>query len=151
MMKIVMPFPEREEEITLATRMLGTDAPEAVFESGAVDPVLGGGELDNMRAALADVVARDELVRYAVDIVRKTRSHENILVGAGPRATQSLLLASRAAAAMESRDFVTPDDVRSMAFGVLDHRIVLRPEAEIEGVRTQEVLDAIFREIAVPR
>jgi MoxR-like ATPase len=151
MMKIVMPFPERDEEISLATRMLGADAPEAVFESGAVDPVLAGGELDKMRAALADVVARAELVSYAVDIVRKTRSHENILAGAGPRATQSLLLASRAAAAMEGRDFVTPDDVRSMAFGVLDHRVVLRPEAEIEGVRTQEVLDAIFREIPVPR
>ena len=53
--------------------------------------------------------------------------------------------------AREGRDFVTPDDVRAMAFGVLDHRIVLRPEAEIEGVRTQEVLEAIFHEIPVPR
>jgi len=151
MMKIVMPFPEREEEFSLASRMLGNDAPEAVFERGSVQPVLGGGELERMRVALADVDAREELVRYAVDFVRKTRSHENILVGAGPRATQSLLLASRAAAAMEGRDFVTPDDVRSMAFCVLDHRIILRPEAEIEGLRTQEVLDSIFREVPVPR
>jgi MoxR-like ATPase len=151
MMKIAMSFPEREEEVSLASRMLGTEAPEAVFESGAVEPVLGAGELDRMREALADVAAREELVRYAVDIVRKTRELESILVGAGPRATQSLLLASRAAAAIEGRDFVTPDDVRAMAFGVLDHRIVLRPESEIEGVRTQEVLEAIFKEIAVPR
>jgi MoxR-like ATPase len=151
MMKIAMSFPEREEEISLASRMLGADAPEAVFESGAVEPVLGAGELGRMREALADVAAREELVRYAVDIVRKTRTHESILVGAGPRATQSLLLASRAAAAIEGRDFVTPDDVRAMAFGVLDHRIVLRPESEIEGVRTQEVLETIFREIVVPR
>jgi MoxR-like ATPase len=151
MMKIAMSFPEREEEVSLASRMLGTEAPEAVFESGAVEPVLGAGELDRMRDALADVAAREELVRYAVDIVRKTRAHESILVGAGPRATQSLLLASRAAAAIEGRDFVTPDDVRAMAFGVLDHRIVLRPESEIEGVRTQEVLEAIFKEIPVPR
>ncbi len=151
MMKIAMSFPEREEEVSLASRMLGTEAPEAVFESGAVEPVLGAGELDRMREALADVAAREELVRYAVDIVRKTREHESIMVGAGPRATQSLLLASRAAAAIEGRDFVTPDDVRAMAFGVLDHRIVLRPESEIEGVRTQEVLEAIFKEIPVPR
>ena len=151
MMKIAMSFPEREEEVSLASRMLGMEAPEAVFESGAVEPVLGAGELDRMREALADVAAREELVRYAVDIVRKTRAHESILVGAGPRATQSLLLASRAAAAIEGRDFVTPDDVRAMAFGVLDHRIVLRPESEIEGVRTQEVLEAIFKEIPVPR
>jgi MoxR-like ATPase len=138
MMKIVMSFPERDEEISLATRMLGAEAPEVLFEN-------------RMRDALADVAAREELVRYAVDVVRKTREHQSILVGAGPRATQSLLLASRAAAALEGRDFVTPDDVRSMAFGVLDHRIVLRPESEIEGVRTQEVLTAIFREIPVPR
>jgi MoxR-like ATPase len=151
MMKIAMSFPEREEEVSLASRMLGTEAPEAVFESGAVEPVLGAGELDRMREALADVAAREELIRYAVDIVRKTRAHESILVGAGPRATQSLLLASRAAAAIEGRDFVTPDDVRAMAFGVLDHRIVLRPESEIEGVCTQEVLEAIFKEIPVPR
>jgi MoxR-like ATPase len=151
MMKIAMSFPEREEEVSLASRMLGTEAPEAVFESGAVEAVLGAGELDRMREALADVAAREELVRYAVDIVRKTRAHESILVGAGPRATQSLLLASRAAAAIEGRDFVTPDDVRAMAFGVLDHRIVLRPESEIEGVRTQEVLEAIFKAIPVPR
>jgi len=151
MMKIAMSFPEREEEISLASRMLGTEAPEALFERGAVEPVLGAGELDRMREALTDVAAREELVRYAVDIVRKTRAHESILVGAGPRATQSLLLASRAAAAIEGRDFVTPDDVRAMAFGVLDHRIVLRPESEIEGVRTQEVLEAIFKEIPVPR
>ena len=151
MMKIVMSFPERDEEISLATRMLGAEAPEALFERGVVEPVLAAGELDRMRDALADVAAREELVRYAVDIVRTTREHQSILVGAGPRATQSLLLASRAAAALEGRDFVTPDDVRSMAFGVLDHRIVLRPESEIEGVRTQEVLDAIFREIPVPR
>ncbi len=151
MMKIAMSFPEREEEVSLASRMLGMEAPEAVFERGAVEPVLGAGELDRMREALAEVAAREELVRYAVDIVRKTRAHESILVGAGPRATQSLLLASRATAAIEGRDFVTPDDVRAMAFGVLDHRIVLRPESEIEGVRTQEVLEAIFKEIPVPR
>jgi MoxR-like ATPase len=146
-----MSFPEREEEIMLAGRVLGPEAPEAVFESGAVAPVLAAGELDRMREALRDVAAREELVRYAVDVVRKTRAHESILVGAGPRATQSLLLASRAAAAIEGRDFVTPDDIRAMAFSVLDHRIVLRPESEIEGVRTQEVLEAIFREIPVPR
>lgn len=151
MMKIAMFFPERDEEISLASRMLGTEAPEAVFESGVVDAVLAGEELGRMRDALRDVAAREELVRYAVDIVRKTRAHESILVGGGPRATQSLLLASRAAAAMEGRDFVTPDDIRAMAFSVLDHRIVLRPESEIEGVRTQEVLEAIFREIPIPR
>jgi MoxR-like ATPase len=72
-------------------------------------------------------------------------------VGAGPRATQSLLLASRAQAAMEGRDFVVPDDVKALAFGVLEHRLVLRPEYEIEGVSVTEVITRVLERVAVPR
>jgi MoxR-like ATPase len=68
-----------------------------------------------------------------------------------PRASQSLLLASRAHAALSGRDFVTPDDVRAMALAVLEHRIILRPESEIEGVTVSEALTKILREIPVPR
>ena len=88
---------------------------------------------------------------YLVDVVRRTRSHESILVGAGPRATQSLLLASRAYAAISGRDFVTPDDIRAMAVPVLEHRLILRPEFEIEGLDEREVVQKILTEIAVPR
>ena len=151
MLKISMTWPERDEEVSLASRMLGADAPEAVLETGRVARVLGPGELAALRAALQQVAAREELVRYLVDIVRRTRTHESILMGAGPRATQALLLASRAFAALDGRDFVTPDDVRAIAPAVLEHRLILRPESEIEGVRTSEVLDRIFHEIPVPR
>jgi MoxR-like ATPase len=72
-------------------------------------------------------------------------------VGAGPRATQALLLASRANAAMTGRDFVTPDDIKSMAVPVLEHRLILRPEFEIEGLGVVEVIQKILQEIAVPR
>jgi MoxR-like ATPase len=74
-----------------------------------------------------------------------------VLVGAGPRATQALLLASRALAAIAGRDFVTPDDVREMAGPVLEHRLILRPEFEIEGLSIGEVIGKILGEIAVPR
>jgi MoxR-like ATPase len=94
---------------------------------------------------------RDELVAYLVDVVRKTRAHESVLVGAGPRATQSLLLASRAYAAIQARDFVTPDDIREMAMPVLEHRLILRPEFEIEGLGVSEVVDKILADIPVPR
>ena len=151
MLKISMPWPEREEEILLAERMLAADSPEAVLERGDVEQVLGTEELAALRAALGAVIAREELVKYLVDIVRRTRTHESVLLGAGPRATQSMLLASRAYAALDGRDFVTPDDVRAVAPGVLEHRLILRPESEIEGVRTGEVLDKIFHEIPVPR
>jgi len=74
-----------------------------------------------------------------------------VLVGSGPRATQSLLLASRANAALAGRDFVTPDDVKSLTEAVLGHRIVLRPEYEIEGVTIAEVIGKILEQVAVPR
>ncbi|HEY1205380.1 MAG: MoxR family ATPase [Bryobacteraceae bacterium] len=151
MMKIVMPWPERADEIGLAGRMLSGGAPEAVLEGGGVETVLREADLPVLRRALDAVVVREEIVAYLVDVVRRTREHENILVGAGPRAMQALLLSSRALAAMDGRDFVTPDDVRAVALAVLDHRLILRPEAEIEGVRTSEVVDAILHEIPVPR
>jgi len=94
---------------------------------------------------------REELVADLVDVVRKTRSHESVLVGAGPRATQSLLLASRSFAAIQNRDFVTPDDIREMAKPVLEHRLILRPEFEIEGLGVNEVVDKILADIPVPR
>ena len=86
-----------------------------------------------------------------MDIVRATRSHESVLVGAGPRATQSLIMAARAHAVLAGRDFVTPDDVKAMALPVLEHRLILRPEFEIEGLTVAEVIQQILQQIAVPR
>jgi MoxR-like ATPase len=74
-----------------------------------------------------------------------------VLVGAGPRATQALLLASRAAAAIAGRDFVTPDDVKSLTEPVIGHRLVLRPEYELEGVTISEVVTKVLEQVAVPR
>jgi MoxR-like ATPase len=91
------------------------------------------------------------LLAYLVDIVRASRAHESVLVGAGPRATQALLLASRAFAAIGGRDFVTPDDVKTMAAPVLEHRLVLRPEFEVEGVTVAEVIQKLLEQVAVPR
>jgi MoxR-like ATPase len=86
-----------------------------------------------------------------VDIVRKTRTHNSVLVGAGPRATQAILLASRVQGAISGRDFVTPDDVKEIARPVLEHRLILRPEYEIEGLTVPEVIGRIIEEVAVPR
>src|SRR5207344_3549382 len=97
------------------------------------------------------ITMREELIAYLVDIVRATRSHESVLVGAGPRATQSLIMAARAYAAMSGRDFVTPDDIKAMALPVLEHRLILRPEFEIEGLSVSEVIQSILQQVAVPR
>jgi MoxR-like ATPase len=151
MLKITMTWPEREDELALARRMLGADSPEATLARGEVQVCVRGQDLVELRACLKDVLIREELVAYLVDVIRRTRSHESVLVGAGPRATQALLLASRALAAIGGRDFVTPDDVREMAGPVLEHRLILRPEFEIEGLSIGEVIGKILGGIAVPR
>ena len=151
MVKIRMEPPARDEELELARRILSGESPEKRLADGAVKAVLGPGELARLRATLGQVLLRDELAAYAVDLVRATRGHESVLVGAGPRATQALLLGARARAAVAGRDFVTPDDVRGLAAAVLGHRLVLRPEFEIEGVTVEEVLARILDQVAVPR
>jgi len=83
--------------------------------------------------------------------VRATRSHDTVMVGAGPRATQALLLASRAFAALEGRDFVSPDDVKTMVHAVLRHRIMLGADLEIDDVTPDDVLAELARNVPAPR
>ncbi|MBX3178979.1 MAG: MoxR family ATPase [Candidatus Hydrogenedentes bacterium] len=151
LLKIRMDCPGETDEITLALRSLSAEAPERVLERDAVAPVLTGGALAGCRQALESIAVREEVLRYAVTIVRKTRAYSSILVGAGPRATQAILLASRVHAALRGRDFVTPDDIKYLAGPVLAHRIVLRPEFEIEGLTVDEVLQELLVGVAVPR
>jgi MoxR-like ATPase len=151
MLKIPMTWPAREEELSLARRSLDDHAPEAVLLRGEVHQCLSHTELSDLRGALQLVQVSDQLVEYVVEAVRRTRTDDSILVGAGPRATQALLASSRAWAALSGRDFVSPDDVRAMASPALEHRLLLRPESELEGVRTGEVLDRILHEVPVPR
>jgi MoxR-like ATPase len=151
MLKITMKPPERAEELTLAQRTMTNEAPETVLASGSVQPVIRGEDLKALRDQLAAIVVRDELIAYLVDVVRATRAHESILVGAGPRATQSLMMAARAYAAISGRDFVTPDDIKAMAVPVLEHRLILRPEFEIEGLSVAEAIGQILQQVAVPR
>jgi MoxR-like ATPase len=151
MLKITVVAPGRDEELLLAQRTMTKEAPEAMLASGAVQSVVKAEDLVALREQLGLVVLRDELIAYLVDIVRATRSHESVLVGAGPRATQSLIMAARAYAAIGGRDFVTPDDIKAMAVPVLEHRLILRPEFEIEGLTVAEVIQQILQQIAVPR
>jgi MoxR-like ATPase len=151
MLKITMSPPERDEELALARRMLGKDAPELALAAGVVEPVLPPGALAALRAELETVAVREEILAYIVDIVRASRRHESILAGAGPRATQALLLSARALAAIEGRDFVTPDDVKAMAQPVLEHRLALRPEFEIEGATAAEAVQKLLEQVTVPR
>jgi MoxR-like ATPase len=151
MLKISMTWPERDDELDLARRSLNEQAPEAVLRRGEVAQCLSEAEIAELRAALQLVTVSEQLVEYVVEVVRRTRTDDSILFGAGPRATQALLAGSRAWAALQGRDFVSPDDVRAIASPALEHRLLLRPESELEGVRAGEVLDRILHDVPVPR
>jgi MoxR-like ATPase len=151
LLKVKVDYPVREDEMRLAGQMLGDETPEAILERNLIVPVLDGGHLPDLRHALTGIFVKDELVGYIVDLIRQTRASEYILTGAGPRATQALLLASRALAAVEGRNFVTPDDVRAMLHPVLSHRLILRPEYEIEGLTVDEAIRKVMEKVPVPR
>ncbi len=151
LLRVEMDYPTEEEELRLATATLGRETPEHLLEGGSIRPVLGEAQIGRMREALEAITMKEELVAYVVEIVRRSRELDSIQVGAGPRATRALLLSSRALAAVEGRDYVTPDDIRTMAHPVLSHRIVLRPEYEIEGVTVDEAVRKLLEAVAVPR
>jgi MoxR-like ATPase len=152
MLKIEMLPPEKEEERRLAEQMLAHDrAPEAILESGVVAQMIRPEDLVALRNELDAITVRSELLDYIVAVVRATRTHETVLVGAGPRATQALLLAARVRAAIDGRDFVTPDDIKALALPVVGHRLILRPEFEVEGLTIGEVIGRVLEEVDLPR
>ena len=151
LLRVEMDYPSEDEERQLAMQSLGRDTPEHILEGGSINPVLTATDIASMKEALEEITVKDELVNYVVELIRHSRKSDSIQVGAGPRATQALLLSSRAYAALQGRDFVTPDDIREMTYPVLSHRIVLRPEYEIEGVTVREAIAKLLESVAVPR
>lgn len=150
LVKIRMDYPAAEDENELARLVARGDSPERRLEELRT-PVLQSGELEQLLAATTQVRVSEATSGYIVNLARQTRQHPAVWVGAGPRATLALLSASRALAALEERDFVLPEDVKTLAAPVLEHRMLLRPEFEMEGVQVREVIKAVLEAVEVPR
>jgi len=103
------------------------------------------------RSEIKDVRVDDSIYNYIVSIIETTRRVNAVAIGASPRGSVAMLLCAKTCAAMNSRDFVIPDDVRELAHPILRHRIILRPEAEIDGVRTDDIIESILSQVKVPR
>jgi MoxR-like ATPase len=148
--KIVLDYPAEAQESEILRRHLSglemTDLGQ--FGMRAVATVA---DVLAARAALGDVVVDEGVLGYAAAIVRSTREHPSVVLGASPRAGVSLLVASKAHAMLGGRGFVTPDDVKSMAPRCLRHRVLVRAEVEIEGVGSDSVLRDVLDKVAVPR
>jgi MoxR-like ATPase len=151
LLKIRMGYPAAEDENELARLVAEGEAPERRLLEELRTTVLQPDQLEQMRAATARVRVSDAVSSYIVNLVRQTRQHAAVWVGAGPRATLGLLSAARALAALEERDFVLPEDVKTLAIPVLEHRIVLRPDFEMEAVEIRDVINAVLESVEVPR
>lgn len=151
LMKINIDFPEAVDEM----RMLEAYASGRRLHDDMVatlEPVISAEELFQARRAVAKQVrVEPHIIKYIQEIVSKTRNDDAVQIGAGPRASLALLESSRAAAALESRDFITPDDVKALVTPVLAHRVTLSPEAEMEGVALEDLMARIFDQVEVPR
>lgn len=146
--KIKVKYPELSEEKEILRRFR-SDFSMAV--KAEVKPVFSDAGIAACRKLVEKVQIREELLDYIAAVVHNTREHPDLFLGASPRASLAILKASKAIAAMSGRDFVTPDDIRFVAYPVLNHRIILTPEREMEGFDTKDVIDDILKKIEVPR
>lgn len=148
--KAQISYPSREQENEILRIHRGDNA-GLKQRLSEVQPVADAADLAQAKEEVLQTTVRDDVVAYIVELVRKTRDHVHLSLGGSPRATLLLLAAAKAAAAVEGRDYVTPDDVKSLYLPALEHRVLLTPAAEVEGLGPREVLQGIANAIPVPR
>jgi MoxR-like ATPase len=143
--KIEIDYPSAEEEVRVLATHHASAAPRL-----AAGSVVEASELAAARAVVDGAIARDEILHYAVSLVRATRDHPAIAVGASTRAALLMVRAAKAIGVLEGRDFVLPEDVQAVIRPVLRHRIVLEPSAEVEGMKPDGAVEEVIRAVAVP-
>ncbi len=148
LVRIVIDYPDMEEEKEILYRFRN-DFRQVQQED--VKPVFTKQLIAKYSALVEKVFIRNELLDYIAGLVHRTRTHPDLYLGASPRASLAILRLSKAVAALAGRDFVTPDDIQQVAYPVLNHRIILTPEREMEGFGAKDVIAEILRGIEVPR
>jgi MoxR-like ATPase len=148
LLKIKIDYPSLDEE-QLLLRRFRSDFQQQV--RAEVQAVLKAEDIRQCRQLIEQVFIKDELLDYIATIVHETRQHGDLFLGASPRASLALLRMSKALAALAGRDFVVPEDIQQVAKPVLNHRIILTPEREMEGYTPEDVITDIIKKIEVPR
>lgn len=146
--RIKLHYPAKSEEVDILQRYresLGSP------DLNDIQYVFSAASLKEIQDKVTKVNISDAILKYIAEIVTQTREHGNLFLGASPRASLALLRTSKALAAIRGRDFVTPDDVQFLTQHVLNHRIILTPEAEMEGVTPEDVVREIIQKVEVPR
>jgi len=150
LLKLTLPIPQRDQEIEVLARHAAGFDPRDLAGAG-VRPVAGARDLARARAEVGQVQIARDVMGYAVDVCRATRTSPSLSLGVSPRGATALLATSRAWAWLSGRAFVTPDDIKALAHPTLRHRVQLRAEAELEGVTAESVLDTVLATVPVPR
>jgi MoxR-like ATPase len=146
--KISVGYPTLEEEVTILEKQQQSTAGEQLT---TVEPVLNAAQLYNFRQMVRGMTVEAKLLEYIAKIVGETRSNPALYLGGSPRASLSILQASKALAGLRGRDFVTPDDILTIVPHVLRHRIMLTPEKEMEGVTPDEMIQKLVDRVEVPK
>ncbi|HHB90626.1 MAG TPA: MoxR family ATPase [Anaerolineae bacterium] len=148
--KVLVDYPPREVEREVLRRYhQGFDAHE--LEATGIRPILSPADLPALHAEITAVTVEEGIFDYIIRIIEASRRSRDLLMGGSPRASITLLQTAKTRAALHGRDFVTPDDVKTLAFPTLRHRIILRPEAEIEGLTPDDAIRRILAGIEAPR
>ncbi|MBC9958167.1 MoxR family ATPase [Yimella sp. cx-51] len=150
LMKVDIPLPQKQDEVQVLQRHAAGFDPKDLAAAG-VTAVAGPDDLAAGARAIGRVEVRPDVLAYIVDLARATRHSPSLSLGVSPRGATALLATARGWAWLNGRNFVTPDDVQTMAVPTLAHRLALRPEAELEGVSTQNVLQSALGSVPVPR
>jgi MoxR-like ATPase len=149
MSKIIIDFPGLEQEMEIvALHDAGFDP--ADLDSAGLEPVMGVDDVIAFRRRIMQTRVDEKVRRYITDIAQATRKHPQVAVGASPRAAVFMLRMAKAIALLEGREFAVPDDVKRFAPPILRHRLILKPEAEIEGLGTDDVIADLLAAIKVP-
>ncbi|MGB4772209.1 MAG: MoxR family ATPase [Chitinophagaceae bacterium] len=146
--KINVPYPNLEEEVNilrLNDKTLQTD------QLAQVQKLLTGADIVSLQSQIRSIHVEEKLVRFIAAVVQETRNSKSVFLGASPRASLAIMMASKAIAGMAGRDFVTPDDIVFVVPAVLRHRLLLTPEKEMEGITTDEVIQGFIKSIEIPR
>lgn len=146
--KIKVGYPELEDEVTI---LKTHHERKLAIPQDQIKGVLTPEALKTFRNQVQEILIEDKIFTYIAQIVDKTRNHPHLYLGGSPRASLAIMNASKAFAAINGRDFVTPDDVKKSVTPVLRHRIIVSPEREMEGMTPETVIDMIAQSIEIPR
>jgi MoxR-like ATPase len=146
--KVVVPYPTEQEELRILTQFhqMGNTQVQDIIK-----PVLNAAQITALRQQIKTLVIEEKLLAFIAKLIQQTRNHKSIYLGASPRASLAIMNASKAMAAMQGRDFVTPEDILEVVKPILRHRIILAPDKEMEGITEDDVIKQIVDAMDVPR